>query len=381
MAASSSSSSQGSAPGVWRKRKQTPGDLIIYSLEDLKGNDFKRFRNKLSDFYYGDKRPIPRGKLENADWITTKDILINVYGEEGALDVTIEVFTLIDLRGPANDLRESRKQHGSVPDVLGKGPQTPGDLIVYSLEDLNGSDFKRFRNKLSEFSYGDTSPIPRGKLENADWITTKDILIDTYGEERALDVTIHVFTLIGLMGPADDLQERRAQHGSASGVGCKRKQEDMKGYDFYTFNNKLYDFSHGNKCPTLPGRQENVDKDFPIDTYRKKGALADTIGQMVLTNDLQESRAEKGGGHPLDLLWEQLIQRITNVSPVLDCLLQRGLLTTEQYDVVMVKEINQDKMRRLWMFTRGWGDDDKDTVYKALEEHNPVVMRNLEPPQ
>ncbi|XP_073479385.1 NACHT, LRR and PYD domains-containing protein 3-like isoform X2 [Aquarana catesbeiana] len=111
---SSSSSSQGSAFGVLGKRKQTPGDLIIYSLEDLKECDFKRFRNKLSDFSYGDKLTIPRGRLENADWITTKDVLINKYGEEGALDVTIAVFKLIDLMGPANDLQERRAQHAKL---------------------------------------------------------------------------------------------------------------------------------------------------------------------------------------------------------------------------------------------------------------------------
>ncbi|XP_077327177.1 NACHT, LRR and PYD domains-containing protein 12-like [Lithobates pipiens] len=111
---SSSTSSQGSAPGVLGKVPQTPGDLIIYSLEDLKGSDFKKFRNKLSDFSYGDKCPIPRGKLENADWITTKDLLINKYGEEGALDVTIDVFTLIDLRGPAKDLQERRAQNAKL---------------------------------------------------------------------------------------------------------------------------------------------------------------------------------------------------------------------------------------------------------------------------
>ncbi|XP_077327181.1 NACHT, LRR and PYD domains-containing protein 3-like [Lithobates pipiens] len=111
---SSSSSSQGSAPGVLGKVPQTPGDLLIYSLEDLKGSDFKRFRNKLSDFSYKDERPIPRGKLENADWITTKDILIDTYGEEGALDVTVDVFTLIGLKGPANDLQERRAQHAKL---------------------------------------------------------------------------------------------------------------------------------------------------------------------------------------------------------------------------------------------------------------------------
>ncbi|XP_018431041.1 PREDICTED: NACHT, LRR and PYD domains-containing protein 3-like [Nanorana parkeri] len=114
MATSSSSSSQGSAPGVLGKGQQTPGDLIIYSLEDLNGDDFKRFRDKLSDFSYGDKRPIPRGRLENVDWITTKNLLIDTYGEEGALDVTIEVLTLISQMGPAKVLQDTRAQHGKL---------------------------------------------------------------------------------------------------------------------------------------------------------------------------------------------------------------------------------------------------------------------------
>ncbi|XP_073467652.1 NACHT, LRR and PYD domains-containing protein 3-like [Aquarana catesbeiana] len=114
MANSSSSSSQGLAPGVDGKRKQTHGDLILYSLEDLKGRDFKKFKNKLSDFSYEDKLPLPRGRLENADWITTKDLLISTYGEEGALKVTIKVFTLIGLMGPANDLQKRKAQNAKL---------------------------------------------------------------------------------------------------------------------------------------------------------------------------------------------------------------------------------------------------------------------------
>ncbi|XP_077322446.1 NACHT, LRR and PYD domains-containing protein 3-like isoform X3 [Lithobates pipiens] len=197
---------------------QTPGDLIIYSLEDLKGSDFKKFQNKLSDFSYGDKPPIPRGKLEKADWMTTKDLLIHTYGEEGALDVTIAVLNLNSLRGPANDLQEKRKQNAKLKSTMTSNKltgwmncQTPGDLIIYSLEDLKESDFKKFQSKLSDFSSGDKLLIPRGKLENADWVTTKHLLIDTYGDEGALDVMTEVLTLIGLMGPANDLQKRRRE--------------------------------------------------------------------------------------------------------------------------------------------------------------------------
>ncbi|XP_073453514.1 NACHT, LRR and PYD domains-containing protein 3-like isoform X2 [Aquarana catesbeiana] len=214
---------------------QTPGDLIIYSLEDLKGSDFKKLKNKLSDFSYGDKHPIPRGKLENADCITTKDLLINTYGEEGALDVTIAVLILNGLLGPANDLQEKRTQNAKLKTTTtsnklkeGMNWQTPGDLIIYSLEDLKGSDFKKFKNKLSDFSYGDKPPIPRGNLENADCITTKDLLIDTHGGEGALNVICEVLTLIGLMGPANDLQKRRTAIVTLKTITTSNRLEEWR---------------------------------------------------------------------------------------------------------------------------------------------------------
>ncbi|XP_077329313.1 NACHT, LRR and PYD domains-containing protein 3-like isoform X2 [Lithobates pipiens] len=138
----------------------------------------------------------------------------------------------------ATSSSSSSSPQGSAPGVLGKRKQTPGDLLIYSLEDLKGSDFKRFRNKLSDFSYGDNRPIPRGRLENADWITTKDTLIDTYGEEGALDVTIHVFTLIGLMGPADDLQERKKHDIS------KEHRENEKFQRIPEYNSRMGETVH-----------------------------------------------------------------------------------------------------------------------------------------
>ncbi|KAM9312219.1 NACHT, LRR and PYD domains-containing protein 3-like [Gastrophryne carolinensis] len=54
-------------------------------------------------------------------------------------------------------------------------------------------------------------PIPRGRLEKADCVDTKNLLVDTYGKEAALDVAVAVFQLIGLMGPASDLKKRRGQ--------------------------------------------------------------------------------------------------------------------------------------------------------------------------
>ncbi|XP_040177145.1 NACHT, LRR and PYD domains-containing protein 3-like [Rana temporaria] len=106
--------------------------------------------------------------------------------------------------------------------------QTPGDLIIYSLEDLIESDFKRFKNKLSDFCYENKPPIPRGKLEHADCITTKDILIDTHGGEGALDVIIKVLTLIGLLGPANDLQIRRTKMAKLNTITNSNRLAECK---------------------------------------------------------------------------------------------------------------------------------------------------------
>ncbi|XP_075070607.1 NACHT, LRR and PYD domains-containing protein 3-like isoform X2 [Mixophyes fleayi] len=96
---------------TWCQRKRTPGDLLYESLEDLEHYDFKRFKEKLSDFSYEGLSPIPRQSLETADRIATKNLLRDVYGEETALNVTISVFKLINLLEPAKDLQHSMTKY------------------------------------------------------------------------------------------------------------------------------------------------------------------------------------------------------------------------------------------------------------------------------
>ncbi|XP_063819126.1 NACHT, LRR and PYD domains-containing protein 3-like [Pseudophryne corroboree] len=86
-----------------------------------------------------------------------------------------------------------------------------GDILYEALADLTHDDFKRFKDRLSDFSDGGRGSIPRGRLETADYVTAKNVLIDVYGKEAALDVTIQVFKLINLMGPAEALQHQLTQ--------------------------------------------------------------------------------------------------------------------------------------------------------------------------
>uniref|UniRef100_A0A8C0J1D0 NACHT domain-containing protein n=1 Tax=Chelonoidis abingdonii TaxID=106734 RepID=A0A8C0J1D0_CHEAB len=67
-------------------------DLLASALDNLLQEDFKRFKDKLSYSDFKGNSNIPRGQLENADRIDTKNLLMNFYGAEAAVDVTVDVF-------------------------------------------------------------------------------------------------------------------------------------------------------------------------------------------------------------------------------------------------------------------------------------------------
>nr|XP_006131722.1 NACHT, LRR and PYD domains-containing protein 3-like isoform X1 [Pelodiscus sinensis]XP_006131723.1 NACHT, LRR and PYD domains-containing protein 3-like isoform X1 [Pelodiscus sinensis]XP_006131725.1 NACHT, LRR and PYD domains-containing protein 3-like isoform X1 [Pelodiscus sinensis]XP_025044716.1 NACHT, LRR and PYD domains-containing protein 3-like isoform X1 [Pelodiscus sinensis] len=86
-------------------------DLLVQALDDLSQEDVKRFKDKLSHSAFEGKRTIPRGRLENADRIDTKNLLMEFYGGAAAVEVTINVLTQINHRDSAAKLRgESEKE-------------------------------------------------------------------------------------------------------------------------------------------------------------------------------------------------------------------------------------------------------------------------------
>uniref|UniRef100_A0A8C0G5W1 Uncharacterized protein n=1 Tax=Chelonoidis abingdonii TaxID=106734 RepID=A0A8C0G5W1_CHEAB len=85
-------------------------DLLQGALDNLLQEDFKRFKDKLSHSDFERKGTIPRGQLENADRTDMKNLLMEFYGGDTAVNVTIEVFTQINLRDSAAKLREEREK-------------------------------------------------------------------------------------------------------------------------------------------------------------------------------------------------------------------------------------------------------------------------------
>lgn len=122
-------SSRNCAPSRGSPRGSSPlaGELLLRALEDLPELDFKKFRDALA---HGDLRGrscIPWGRLEKADWMDTKNLMLDFYGAEAALDVAVAVLERIQLRNAAAQLQESRKKGGNaewLPSVL-RGPGHP----------------------------------------------------------------------------------------------------------------------------------------------------------------------------------------------------------------------------------------------------------------
>ncbi|XP_039211330.1 NACHT, LRR and PYD domains-containing protein 3-like isoform X1 [Crotalus tigris] len=83
-------------------------DVLLFALDDLSGEDFKRFKNKLSFSYFEEKDPIPWGKLKDAHTLDVLRLLLETYGDQGAQDVTIQVLRAINMRNSASRLQKWR---------------------------------------------------------------------------------------------------------------------------------------------------------------------------------------------------------------------------------------------------------------------------------
>ncbi|XP_062828707.1 NACHT, LRR and PYD domains-containing protein 3 isoform X2 [Anolis carolinensis] len=91
-------------------------DALLFALDDLRGENFKRFKNKLCFLKMEGKDRIPLSKLESADTVDTVQLLLGAYGEEGAKEVAVQVLKTINMRDSASRLqmwkqKECRKKY------------------------------------------------------------------------------------------------------------------------------------------------------------------------------------------------------------------------------------------------------------------------------
>ncbi|XP_070683784.1 pyrin domain-containing protein 1-like [Pempheris klunzingeri] len=81
--------------------------LILDTLDELGADEFKRFRWNLTQPVLDGCQPIRKGYLENADRQDTTSKMIEGYGEELAVSVTVEILKRMNHSNAAEKLRTS----------------------------------------------------------------------------------------------------------------------------------------------------------------------------------------------------------------------------------------------------------------------------------
>ncbi|TFJ96657.1 Poliovirus receptor-related protein 4 [Platysternon megacephalum] len=203
-------------------------DLLVRALDNLPQEDFKRFKDKLSHSDFKGNGNIPWGQLENADKIDTKNLLMKFYGAEAAVDVTIDVFTLISLRDDAAKLRERKKDL-----VIFAGANQKqcvraisSDILNKALENLLAEKFDRFKYGLTCIECDGGRKIPKCRLEEANTLMKLvDFMCSYYCEDVAVKTAICALELMKMRDAAANLREKKAKDEKQS--SCKQAQGPM----------------------------------------------------------------------------------------------------------------------------------------------------------
>ncbi len=78
---------------------------LCSALDDVSSDKLKRFKFYLSEKIIGGFEPIPRGQLEQCDATEIASKMKEVYGEDGAVKLTLTILRMIKCNVIANRLQ------------------------------------------------------------------------------------------------------------------------------------------------------------------------------------------------------------------------------------------------------------------------------------
>ncbi|XP_078027600.1 uncharacterized protein LOC117265274 isoform X8 [Epinephelus lanceolatus] len=98
----------------------------------------------------------------------------------------------------------------------------------------------------------------------------------------------------------------------------------------------------------------------------------------IRKDDYQSSTGPLPGEHFVDKHQCALIERVSNIKPILDNLLSEKVIQQEDYDTISAIPTTQEKMRKLYSGAlKAAGHDGKDIFYKILEEKETYLVADL----
>lgn len=97
-------------------------------------------------------------------------------------------------------------------------------LILDTLDELGTDEFKRFRWNLTQPVLDGCQPIRKGYIENADRQDIVSKMIDSYGEETAVNMAVEILRRMNLNKAAEKLKQAYAGESTGGPTAAQNTQ-------------------------------------------------------------------------------------------------------------------------------------------------------------
>ncbi|XP_070966236.1 uncharacterized protein [Oncorhynchus clarkii lewisi] len=193
----------------WRKtvltpQKYSPENAVKITVGILRRMNRKDLIEKLERDHRGSTHASASTLPHSASSVGQSSILTGPsQGAEGTLERGTYLVRGLDLLEVGSARKRRRRYRpkiltGSLKKRKQEGPTmlSVPNLLLETLEKLSRVKLKRFQWHLTEDVLDKLPPIPESQLKNSDWQDTVDQIMQTYGPEKAVEITVVVLRLL-----------------------------------------------------------------------------------------------------------------------------------------------------------------------------------------
>ncbi|KAM9492155.1 uncharacterized protein ACWYII_004110 isoform 2-T6 [Salvelinus alpinus] len=199
-------------------------DLLLTTLKELTEEQLETFQFHLTTSQLPGFPPIPESQLENVDRQDTVDQMVQRYGHEEAVEITVEILMEMNLHDLAKKLQRDHRGKTTITQPAGGTAVIKGRLSKMTSRNTTGTKpnvsylllgalAELVSEQLESFQWhlihgeGFTS-IPGGQLENANRLVTVDRMVQQYHEEGAVKITLEILRKMRQNKMADELEKK-----------------------------------------------------------------------------------------------------------------------------------------------------------------------------
>ncbi|XP_049585427.1 apoptosis-associated speck-like protein containing a CARD isoform X2 [Syngnathus scovelli] len=195
---------------------------------------------------------------------------------------------------------------------------TKKSLVMDALENLSKENFKRFVKALED-RRGNIR-VAKNKLQDKDFMDVTDVLVSAFTEDKTPAVVSELLWSIKCADEAEKLDEQIAKH-------------------------------------------------FPKSSASKAAAAAaGAAGETTCSSE----------EHFVDKHRTKLIERVTNIDPILNRLLEKKVIQDSAYEKIRDTRGDQQKMIEIYRLALKSGIRAKDIFFEILKEQHLLLVEDLE---